>query len=267
MFAIKQMLTVKEIVIMNARNKRVTFLSVIIMILTWKIASLVNNNEALLPAPEIVFFNLFALFQSPDFQKIVGFTIIRGLIGFFLSLLCGIIFGSLAGLYEKVEKSLYPILVVLKSTPIMSIILLLLLWFGTEKTPVFAGFLVAFPIIYTNVMQGTKNVDTNLVEMSRVYGVNRFNIIKDVYFPATAPYLFAGISTAFSIGWKVTVGAEVISQPAFSVGSKMWEAKLYIEIDDLLAWTVLAIILSYIIEGLIKIFERKIVRWKYEYKS
>ncbi len=245
----------------------VSIISVMVIILIWKIASLAYNNEALLPAPEIILINLLNIFQRPEFQKIVGLTILRGLIGFFLSLLCGIILGSFAGLYDKVEKSLYPLLVVFKSTPIMSIILLLLLWFGTEKTPVFSGFLVAFPIIYTNVMQGTKNVDTNLVEMSKVYGVSRFNIIKDIYFPSTAPFLFAGISTAFSIGWKVTVGAEVISQPKFSVGRKMWEAKLYIEIDTLLAWTVLAVLLSYIIEGLIKILERKVIRWKHVYKS
>lgn len=251
----------------NTYNKKVTFISVIVMILIWKIASLAYSNEALLPAPEIVLFDLFKIIQKPNFLKVIGFTILRGVIGFFLSLTVGIVLGTIAGLYERVEKSLYPLLVVLKSTPIMSIILLLLLWFGTEKTPIFAAFMVAFPIIYTNVMQGTKNVDISLVEMSKVYGVSHFNIIKDIYLPATAPFLFAGISTAFSIGWKVTVGAEVISQPKFSVGSKMWEAKSYIEIDSLLAWTVLAILLSYIIEGLIKILERKVIRWKHVYKS
>lgn len=247
-------------------NNKITIISIITMIIIWKFASLLTN-EALLPSPEIVLFNIYSNIQKPEFIKIIGWTTIRGLIGFFVSLIIGTILGSLAGLYDKVEKSLHPLLVVFKSTPIMSIILLLILWFGTERTPIFAGFMVAFPIIYTNVMQGTKNIDTNLVEMSKVYGVSRFNIMKDIYFPSAAPFLFAGISTAFSIGWRVTVGAEVISQPPSSIGSKMWEAKSYIEIDSLLAWTVVAVLLSYIIEGLIKILERKVVRWKHEYKS
>lgn len=249
------------------KNNKISLISIITIIMIWKGASLIYANEALLPSPESVVLSLLEAFQSPDFIKIICYTLLRGFTGFILSLIMGMIFGTLAGMSRYVEKSLSPLLTVMKSTPIMSIMLLLLIWFGTEKTPIFAGFMVSFPIIYTNMMQGTKNVDRSLIEMAKIYGIDPIHIIKDIYFPSTAPFLFAGIASAFSIGWKVTVGAEVLSQPKYAIGSKMWESKLFLEIDALLAWTISAILLSFFIEVIIKIMEEKVVGWKYETES
>lgn len=237
------------------------------MILIWKAASLWYHNEALLPSPEVVVLNMIKIFRSPDLFKVLLYTLFRGFLGFVLSLFTGMLFGTLSGLNRYIEKALNPFLAVIKSTPFMSVILLLLIWFGTEKTPIFAGFLVSFPIIYTNVLQGTKNIDKNLIQMAKVYGVGMIQIIKNIYLPSTAPFIFAGIASAFSIGWKVTVGAEILSQPKYAIGTKMWESKLYIEIDMLLAWTVATILISYMIEILIKNIEEKVIRWKYETES
>ncbi len=248
-------------------SKKISLISVIIIILIWKVASFSYHNEALLPSPESIIINMIIMIQSPDTFYTLVFTLFRGLSGFILSLVTGMIFGTIAGINHYIEKSLHPLLAVIKSTPFMSVILLLLIWFGTEKTPIFAGFLVSFPIIYTNVLQGTKNIDRNLIEMSKIYGIGIFQIIKNIYLPSTAPFIFAGIASAFSIGWKVTVGSEILSQPKYAIGTRMWESKLYIEIDMLLAWTVTTILISYLIELLIKKVEGKIVRWKYETES
>lgn len=248
-------------------NKRASIISIIILIFIWKSAAIVYNNEALLPAPEAVIIRLFNIFSTADFIQILMLTLMRGMIGFLLSLTTGILLGTIAGINNYIEKLLNPVLTIFKSTPIMSIMLLLLIWFGTEKTPIFAGFMVAFPIIYTNMMEGTKNVDKRLVEMAKTYGIDTFHIIKNIYLPSTAPFIFAGISSAFSIGWRVTIGAEVLSRPPHAIGSEMWEAKLYIQIENLLAWTIVAILLSFIVEILIKKIERKIIGWKYDTKS
>ena len=237
------------------------------MLLIWKAASFWYHNEALLPSPEVVVLNMIKIFQSPDLLKILLYTLFRGFLGFIFALATGMLLGTLSGLNPYIEKSLNPFLAVVKSTPFMSVILLLLIWFGTEKTPIFAGFLVSFPIIYTNVLQGTKNIDKNLIQMARVYGIGILQIIKDIYLPSTAPFIFAGITSAFSIGWKVTVGAEILSRPKYAIGTQMWESKLYLEIDMILAWTVTTILISYMIETLIKNIEEKVIRWKYETES
>lgn len=245
-------------------NKKIYFLSIIVLLIIWKTASFAYNNEALLPSPESVIISMINLLQSADFIKVLCFTLLRGFAGFILSLIIGSILGTWAGINLYVEKFLTPLLSVIKSTPFMSVILLSLLWLGSEKTPIFAGFLVSFPIIYTNMLQGTRSIDKSLIEMARVYGIDRLHILKDIFFPSTAPFLFAGIASAFSIGWKVTVGAEVLSQPKYAIGTSLWESKIFIEVEILLAWTIYTILISSLIEIFIKIIEKKAIRWKHE---
>ena len=243
------------------KNRQYTILSVASLVVIWKIASIIYNKETILPPPENIFIGVLNLLSAKSTFIVIGHTLQRGLIGFFISLLLGIALGTLSGLKDYIEKLLSPVLTILKSTPIIAVIILLFLMIGTEKTPIFATIMIAFPIIYTNVLEGTKNVDSNLVKMAKLYKVSRFNIIKDIYLPSTAPFIFAGMETAFSIGWKVTVTSEVLSVPKYAIGSEMWNSKIYLDIDTILAWTIITVIISYIFEILIKATRKKVIRW------
>jgi len=243
------------------KNRHYTIISIVSLVFIWKIASVLKNNEAILPPPESILIGVINLLSVKSTFIVIGHTLQRGLIGFFISLVLGIALGTLSGLKPYVEKLLSPVLTILKSTPIIAVIILLYIMIGTEKTPIFATTMIAFPIIYTNVLEGTKNVDANLVKMAKLYNVSRFNIIKDIYLPSTAPFIFAGMETAFSIGWKVTVTSEVLSVPKYAIGSEMWLSKNYLDLDTIFAWTIITVIISYIFELLIKATRKKFIRW------
>jgi NitT/TauT family transport system permease protein len=58
--------------------------------------------------------------------------------------------------------------------------------------------------------------------------------------------------SALGIGWKVTSAAEVLSLPKYSIGRYLYDSKVYLEIPDLFAWTVIIITLSYFFETVLK---------------
>lgn len=72
-------------------------------------------------------------------------------------------------------------------------------------------------------------------------------------------YLLAGISTACGIAWKAGVAAEVIGTPNGSIGQQIFLSKVYLDTDDLLAWTVVLVVISVIFEKLVVVAFRKLL--------
>jgi NitT/TauT family transport system permease protein len=138
----------------------------------------------------------------------------------------------------------------------MSIIIIAIMWFKDTNVPVFVAFLMCFPIIWTNTIQGIASADNKLLQMCKIYSIKKTRVIKSVYFYSALPYIKAGMISALGISWKVTSAAEVLSLPKYSIGRFLYDSKVYLEIPDLFAWTIIIILLSIFFEKLlIKIFK------------
>ena len=184
-------------------------------------------------------------------MKTVLFTLKRGVTGFLLSAAAALIIGIAAGENRFVFILLKPLLTVIKTVPVLSIVLLAIIWLTTENVPVFVCFLVVFPIISGNVIEGIKNVDPHLLEMADIYRVSKIKIIFQIYIPSLIPYLLAGLSTAAGVTWKAVIAAEVISMPRSAIGTGMQFAQIQLNTADLFAWTIVAIIISSVSESIL----------------
>jgi len=111
---------------------------------------------------------------------------------------------------------------------------------------------MCFPIVWTNTVIGIKNTDIKLLEMCKLYNIKKFRIIKSVYSYSALPYIKAGMISALGICWKVTSAAEVLSLPKYSIGRFLYDSKVYLEIPDLFAWTIIIVILSFMFEKFLK---------------
>ena len=245
-----------------SKNKLISLISIIIMLIIWKLVSIIYESDLILPSPEYTFISTLKLFASKNFLVIIGTTILRGIIGFSLSFILGIVIGIWAGINDHFNSFLKPILVTIRSVPVISLILLALIWFQVDLVPIFIGFLTMFPFICTNVIDGIKNVDPDLIEMSHIYKISKQRIIKEVYLPAITPFIFSGASSAMGIGWRAIIIGEVLSQPKYGIGTLMQQAQTFLLVNEVISWTIIAIIISYIFEIMIRKFEHRIVIWK-----
>ena len=235
------------------KNKNITRVMIAIFwIAIWEIASLLIGKEVYLPSPLNTLKALFALSITSKFWYSIAMTFIRVVVGFVISCIAGIILGIICGLNRFLYQLLNPLVIAIKSTPVMSIIIIALIWFQSGRVPIFVCFLMCFPIVWTNAVEGIRQVSKDLLQMARVYRVNRSLIIRRIYIPSISPYLIAGITTALGLGWKVTVAAEVLSNPKFSIGGNLYGAKVYLESSELFAWTSVVVILSFAFEYLFK---------------
>lgn len=232
------------------------------MLLVWKLAALYFDSDFIIPHPEKIFKTTILLFSENEFLFIVGSTVLRGFIGFIISMLLGVGLGILAGVNPNFNSFLKPILITIRSTPVIAIILLALIWLNADSVPIFIAILTMFPFICTNVTDGITSVDNNLVEMAVIYKISKKRIIGEVFIPAIMPFIVSGASSAMGIGWRAIIIGEVLSQPRFGIGTIMHSAQTYLNVDAVIAWTIIAVVISYIFEKIIRWSEHKIVIWK-----
>lgn len=243
----------------NTTAKIVVAASVALMLLLWEFASLRIGSQQIMPGPLETLRAAAGLLVEPGFLIIVGSTLLRGIAGFVIASALGIVLGVLGGINKGFEAFMTPWVVVMRSTPVVAFVLLALIWFS-QSTAVFIGIITMFPMVFTNIVEGMRNVDGDLVEMARFYKVRRSDIIMKVYLPSILPYMISGLSSASGIGWRAIIIGEVLSQPRYGIGGSMQLAQMQMNVDVLIAWTFIAVIIGFAFEKIIRFVEKKAIK-------
>jgi NitT/TauT family transport system permease protein len=244
------------------KNRIINIFAVTLLFFIWKLVSLWVGSEQLVPSPEKTILAIIDVVSRESFWPSLLTTIGRGILGFVISVVLAVLMGIPAGINSTFFLFINPLLVTFRSTPVISIILLAIIWLGNEMVPVFIAVLTMFPIICTNIIDGIRNVDKDLIEMGTTYRVTKRRIIRDIYLPSISPFLTSGISNALGFGWRAIIIGEVLAQPRFGVGTQMQNAQIFLQVSELIAWTLIAILVSSLFEFFVRIAEKKLVRWK-----
>jgi len=239
-----------------------TTLGVIAIFLVWLVSSISVNNSLILPSITDTFKALFDILKDVSTYKIILFTFLRVLISLVLGVILGIILGLIAALNPWFNSLIKPSILVMRVTPVVSLILVFLIMFGSVKDTSFAPILIALlmivPIVFEGVFEGIVNLDKDLVDVGRLDAPNRFSLVIHTYIPLINQEIKTAVIQSIGLGLKVMVMAEYISQSKTSIGRTLLEAKTFLNYDQVFAWTIILILLSVIIEGLSKInFKRE----------
>ncbi len=218
-------------------------LSGLAIVALWKAASAASASALILPAPEAVLLEFARLASGGAFYAALGATALRGLLSLALSLAIGGGLGFLAGLFPAARSALKPLLSAIRSTPVLALILLLLIWFPQDAVPVVSAVLMAFPVFLSAVIEGIGATESELMEMAAVFKMRRRDVLRAIRLPALAPFLVTGLSGALSLIWKVVVAGEVLSLPRRAIGTSLHDAKIYLDTTEAFAWALAAILL------------------------
>lgn len=227
-----------------ANRNPIRLWAVAVWLLVWQAAALTLGQELLLPPPMAALRRLGELALTGYFWGAVAWSAARILGGFLLACLAGLSLAALASRRRWARELLAPLAAAVKATPVASFIILALVWIKSRQLPLFIAFLMGFPAIYLNVLEGIAQTDGKLLEMARVFRVPLFRRLKGIYLPQVLPYFRSAASAALGFCWKAGVAAEVIGLPAGSVGERLYTAKVYFQTADLFAWTAVVVAVS-----------------------
>ena len=230
---------------------------VLVIIIIWQIASMVIKQEILLVSPVSVIKTLGELIPTIDFWKTIMFSFSRIMLGFFIALVMGMLLSYISYKSKIIRNLIQPIMVVIKATPVVSFIILALVWMNSKNLSVLISFLMVVPIIYTSILEGALNVDKKMLEMSKLFKVKWFKKFTYIYIPTILPFFISACTVSLGFCWKSGIAAEVIGIPGNSIGEKLYMAKIYLNTSELFAWTVVIIVISVVFE---KIFMKMVKR-------
>lgn len=232
----------------------------LIWVAVWQAATFLAGSELILPGPFKVAGRFLALLGEPMFYSNAGLSLFRILCGYVIAVLAGTLLAALSAWSPFVKELLAPLIAVARATPVVSFILLVILWFSKNVVPMFISFLMVLPMVYANVHEGILRTDTQLLEMAKAFRLGRKKTFTAIYVPSVLPHFLTACTTGLGFAWKAGVAAEVLCTPKLSIGARLYESKLYIETVDLFAWTLLVILLSLVLEYLLRKFLNKLRR-------
>lgn len=228
----------------------------------WQLAAVSTHNHILLVGPLESGKAFLENITRADFLQIVIYSFGRIGLGFFLALFIGVFFGVLSYRFPFLEAVLEPVMTTVKSIPVASFVVLLLIWFGSDRLSFFISFIIVMPNIYVNTIAGLKSTDRQLLEMAEVFHVNGWNRFCFIYRPALMPYLLSSLKTSLGMSWKSGVAAEVIGMPEYSLGERLYMSKIYLDTAGVFAWTFLVILLSFLFEKTVLYLAKRFAEWK-----
>ena len=230
----------------------IPIISVLGVIALWQILSFTLNSEIVAPSVKKIFIEFIGLFSTKNFFKSIFLTLWRAVLSFLISLVLATVCAIFANMSETVERLFYPITVILRAMPTMSVILLCLIWLKSSKSPIAISFIVVFPMIYSAVLSALKSQDEQLLQMAKVYGVKRGTVLTKLILPQVLLSLTPQLISTFSFNIKLTVAGEALAYTKLSLGVIMHGAQTAFETARLLALTVVAIGLSFCLEIILK---------------
>lgn len=228
--------------------KREHAFTVMILLVLWQGLSMVVSNDILIPYPFEVFTSLISLVSESNFYTIIFTTLIRVLDGFLLSLLLGLILSILSERFIIFRNLFEPIQVLTKTIPNVSYIIIALIWLGPEKSVTAICFLVLFPIFYNNFLFAMDSEDIELKDVEKIYPESFWELTKIKTFPMLIPSILVSSKTAFGLGFKVSVMAEILGQVRIGIGKQLYLARINLDTTSLFAWTIVIILICFIID-------------------
>lgn len=228
-----------------------TCLSILLIPIAWQLLSWQMAQPQLIPSFPNLIRALFRLVYSPGFLVSIGTTCLRACVGLLLSLAAASITAFLLNRSEGIRLLFMPWLSLLRSVPVISFILLALIFLNPEMIPLLIAFLTMYPLLTENLLKGLMNRRDSWKMLARQFHLNAWNRLFQINYPQLKPYLFSGLASAVGFGWRAIIMGEVLSQCVDGIGKRMKEAQVFIDVPELIAWTLVAIVLSWLTDKLI----------------
>ena len=157
-----------------------------------------------------------------------------------LGLILGCLLAYLAAKHPVVETLLWPW--------VASFVVICLIWLSARNLSVFISFLIVIPIIYQNVLEGLRAENREMQEVATVFQLPWRKRFRYIELPKLRPFLLSACRVTTGMAWKAGIAAEIIGVPNGSIGKMLYTAKIYLDTDDLLAWTVIIVVISVVAE-------------------
>ncbi|MCE4225936.1 ABC transporter permease subunit [Methylobacterium sp. C25] len=238
------------------------------IILGWQAAASTGLvSTRFMPAPLDVAHAGWQAAQTGELWVNLWVSFLRAASGFLIGGGIGLAFGLANGLSRLSEKLTDTTLQMVRNVPHLSLIPLVILWFGIDEgAKLFLVALGVFFPIYANTLHGIRSVDPQLIEMGRVYGMNRRELFWRVVLPGALPSIFVGLRYGLGIMWLTLIVAETIAANS-GLGYMAMQAREFMLVDVVVLAILIYAALGKLADSLTRLLERRCLSWNPAYRN
>ena len=235
-------------------------ITIIIAVAVWEVITrLFHVPSYILPSPSQV-----AVAFGKDFGLIMyhaASSLAEGAIGIAISIGISVVIAIWMDRFPLAKKTVYPLLVISQTIPVMAIAPLLIIWFGFGMTPkILLIIIMCFFPITVNLTDGFAQVDKEALNMFHVWKASGWQIYRHLKFPFALPYFFSGLR--ISVTWMLV--AAILSEwlgGERGIGVYMLRAKQAYALDKVFASVVFVVLVSLLIIGVLNLIRKRCIRW------
>ena len=214
------------------------------------------------PTPAQVFESFMRATHDGTLFHHVVLSCRRIAIGFIIATVIAVPLGLVMGRFRFARDVIFPVSEVLRPIPAIAWVpMAIMLWPSNEESIIFITFIGSFFPILLNTLHGMANVDPVLVRASECLGASEFAIFREVYFPASLPSIFTGLTVGMGVAWVSLIAAEMISGQ-FGIGYFTWEAYSLVQYSDIALGMICIGILGLGSSALIRGVGRIVMPWR-----
>ena len=244
---------------LDKKNETIFYtLGIISIFIIWLILSVIVNNELAVPKIDKTAKAFVNIVSEGKTYLILGNTLLKIAITIVIAFVSSIILVGLSTLSKRFRAFISPIITLLKTIPVVVVILLFLFIFTRNTTPIFVALLVIMPLMYEALLNGINNIDESIISETKMLSRTNLFVLRKVYFPLTKPYIMLSILQSVGLGLKAMVMAELIAQTKNSIGLEMSRYRSYLDMEYIFAWGLIMITIVIISEIFIRKIKKKI---------
>lgn len=220
-------------------------------------------NTRLLVRPEKVLEVAWKELTEGALVTQLAYSVARDLLGALLGTLIGIVVGTIMGTSRLGNRLLGPSFHAVKQVAIFAWIPLMSVWLGTGELAkiVFIALAAFYPVVL-NTFEGIRTVHPQHVEVAKVFGFSRLQVLRRVVFPSAASSIFAGFHLALIYSWLATIGAEYLLAAAPGIGNLMIGGRETFRMDKVLLGVLVVGVVGFALSALAARVESRVVRWR-----
>lgn len=238
-----------------------------IALICWHFSTLNQTSTSLIPAPSEVVDAVVRLVEDGTLAENIEISTARAAAGFIIGGAIGFVLGVANGQIPLAEKILNTPIQMIRNVPHLALLPLILIWFGIGETAkvVLISLGTFFPI-YLNTFHGIRYVDSSLIEMGKTYGLNRFELFKDIIFPGAMSSIMIGIRQSLGRMWLTLIVAETVAAKS-GIGFMATNAREFMLMDVIVLSLIVYALLGSLSDFAAGLIEKRILRWHENYRK
>ena len=238
--------------------RKISFSSftILLLFIIWIIISTTKNNDMIYPSIGSIFKAVLNCFKWVNF-KLLLMTFLRVIITLAISLIVCLIIITITLKFPDSYAFFSPIVKIMRTVPFICVSLFIVLFFKRGIAPYIIAFLVIIPIMLEGFLSGVKQINKNIIEDLKLLEISFPKKLFQVYLPLAFPTIMMTIFQTFGLGFKVVIMGEYFAQTKNSLGLALYDAKAFLEMSTIFAWTIIIVIVVAIIEIIMNYFNNK----------